>query len=187
MWKPHHLLLALVAALSAAAPAAVRAQDGAAPPAWGPAAEREGAMPFAVLLRHRGELRLSRAQVARLEAVGRALEERNRPLRQQLRRQREEFVERRRAQVGRLSPEQRRDTLRRLREERARGEGLPPQMRPVVERMRANTRRAMEEAQGVLTPEQKRRARALVRERVEARERVRELRRGAAARSRGDS
>jgi len=186
MWKPY-LLLALLAALPAAAPAAVRAQDGAAPPAWSPAEAREEAMPFAVLLRHRGELRLSRAQVERLEAVGRALEERNRPLRRQLRRQREEFVERRRAQVGRLSPEQRRDTLRRLREERARGEGLPPQMRPVVERMRANTRRAMEEAQQVLTAEQKRRARALVRERAGARERSRERRGGSPARPRGDS
>ncbi len=184
MWKPY---LALLAALTAAVPAPVRAQDGAPSP-WVQAEEREGEVPFAALLRHRGELRLSRAQVARLEAVGRALEERNRPLRQQLRRQREEFVERRRAQVGRLSPEQRRDTLRRLREERARGEGLPPQMRPVVERMRANTRRAMEEAQRVLTPEQKRRARALVRERrTEARERVRERRGGAPARPRGDS
>lgn len=183
MWKPYVLLAALLAALPAAVPAVVHAQDGAPSPR-GPAAEREGAMPFAVLLRHRGELRLSRAQVARLEAVGRALEERNRPLRQQLRRQREEFLERRRAQVGRLSPEQRRDTLRRLREERARGEGLPPQMRPVVERMRANTRRAMEDAQRVLTPEQKRRARALVRDRrTEARERVRERR----ARPRGGS
>lgn len=183
MWKTY-LLLAFLAAL----PAAVRAQDGAAPPAWSAADEREGAVHFAVLLRHREELRLSRAQVARLEAVGRALEERNRPLRQQLRRQREEFVERRRAQVGRLSPEQRRDTLRRLREERARGEGLPPQMRPVVERMRANTRRAMEEAQRVLTAEQKRRARALVAERrTEARERVRERRGEAPARPRGGS
>ena len=186
MWKPCLALLAILAAVPAGVPAPVHAQDGAPSP-WDAAEEREGAMPFAALLRHREELRLSRAQVARLEAVGRVLEERNGPLRQQLRRQREEFVKLRRAQVGRLSPEQRRDTLRRLREERARGEGLPPQMRPVVERMRANTRRAMVEAQRVLTTEQKRRARALVRERTEVRERARELRGGAPARPRGGS
>ncbi|HEU0078914.1 MAG TPA: hypothetical protein VFQ76_14770, partial [Longimicrobiaceae bacterium] len=120
MWKPHLLLFAAALLAAPAAPA----QDGAAPPAWQRAEERDEGVPFAALVRHREELRLSRDQVARLEAVARALEERNRPLRQQLRRQREEFVERRRTQVGRLSPEQRRDTLRRLREERARGEGL---------------------------------------------------------------
>lgn len=176
--------LLLVALL--AAPAAAAAQDGAAPPAWSRADERREAAPLAALLRHREELRLSREQVARLEAVGRALEERNRPLRQQLRRQREAFVEQRRAQVRRLSPEQRRDTLRRLREERARGEGLPGEMKPVVERMRANTRLAMQEVQRVLTPEQKRRARALVRERREEVQRRRELRRERAPLPRGD-
>lgn len=184
MWKSRHALLLLALA---AAPAAAAAQDAAAPPAWSRADERGEAAPFAALLRHREELRLSREQVARLEAVGRALEERNRPLRRQLRRQREAFVEQRRAQVRRLSPEQRRDTLRRLREERARGEGLPREMKPVVERMRANTRRAMVEAQRVLTPEQKRRARALVRERRELREEVqRERRRERGPRPRGD-
>ena len=150
-------------ALLLAATAAAGAQDGAAGPAWSRDEETQ-AVPFAALLRHREELRLSRRQVERLQAVGRELEERNRPLRQQLRRQREAYVAQRRAQVRRLSAEQRRDTLRRLREERARGE-LPPEMRPVVERMRSNTRRAMAEAQSVLTHEQKRRARALVRER----------------------
>lgn len=176
------LLLALLGP-----PAAAAAQDGTAPPPWSRADERWEAAPFAALLRHREELRLSREQVARLEAVGRDLEERNRPLRRQLRRQREAFVEQRRAQVRRLSPEQRRDTLRRLRRERMRGEGLPPEMKPVVERMRANTRRAMAEVQRVLTAEQKRRARALVRERHEEVQRQRELRRERAPRPRDDA
>ncbi len=186
MCKLRHALL-LLALL--AAPAAAAAQDGAAAPDWSRAEERREDAPFVALLRHQRELRLSREQVARLEAVGRALEERNRPLRQQLRRQREAYVEQRRAQVRRLSPEQRRDTLRRLRRESARGEGLPPEMKPVVERMRSNTRRAMVEAQRVLTPEQKRRARALVRERREeiAGERLRAKREARRARPRDDA
>lgn len=142
---------------------------------------------FQGLLAHRQELQLTDAQVARLQEIGRRLDERNRPIHEQLRAHHEQFKAQRRAQMERLTPEQRRDTLRRLREERARGEGLPREMKPVVERMRANTRRAMEEAQRVLTPEQKRRARALVRERRELREEVqRERRRERGPRPRGD-
>lgn len=140
--------------------------------------------PFALLLDHRRDLGLTADQVTRLQGIARSLEAQNRPLREQLRRQREAYFAARRAQIARLSPDARRDTLRRLRDERGKPHPLPPEMRPVVEQMRANTHAAMEDAETVLTPDQKERARALYRAQ---RERMREQReaedRGAGSRA----
>lgn len=118
---------------------------------------------FQGLLAHRQELQLTDAQVARLQEIGRRLDERNRPIHEQLRAHHEQFKAQRRAQMERLTPEQRRDTLRRLREEGRRRE-VPQAMRAPMDQMRANIRAAMEEAQGVLNPQQKERARQLMQE-----------------------
>jgi acyl-CoA reductase-like NAD-dependent aldehyde dehydrogenase len=118
---------------------------------------------FQGLLAYRQELQLTDAQVTRLQEIGRRLEERNRPIRAQLQAQHEQFKAQRRAQMERLTPEQRRDTLRRLREEGQRRE-IPQAMRAPMEQMRANIRVAMEEAQGVLNAQQKERARQLMQE-----------------------
>lgn len=118
---------------------------------------------FQGLLAIRQELQLTDAQVTRLQEIGRRLEERNRPLRAQLAAHHEQFKAQRRAQMERLTPEQRRDTLRRLRDEGHRRE-VPQAMRAPMEQMRANIRAAMEEAQGVLNAQQKERARQLMQE-----------------------
>lgn len=169
-------------------PAALRAQGGAGPrermareAVMQEAGERRA---FELLLRHRGELALSGAQVERLEAIARQLEARNRPLRQRLLAERQRYQAELRARMERLTAEQRRDTLRRLRAGGPPAQ-VPAAMRPTVEEMRRNIRQATQEAQGVLTPAQKERARALVRQQVrerreDRRERWRE-RRGPAA------
>ncbi|MBV9772974.1 MAG: hypothetical protein JO040_03450 [Gemmatimonadetes bacterium] len=141
--------------------------------------------PFALLLDHRQELGLSADQVARLQAIARRLEERNQPLREQLRRQREAYFAARRAQIARLSPEARRDTLRRLQGERGKPHPIPAEMRPIVEQMRAHTHDAMEDAETVLTSEQKERARALYRAHREELRRQKGERAGAGGRVAG--
>lgn len=155
----------VVLSLLAAAPAAAQTGRPGADSARGGRWEQGGKhhRAFQGLLAHRQELRLTDAQVVRLQEIGRGLEERNRPLRAQLRAQQEQFKAQRRAQMERLTPEQRRDTLRRLRQEGHRRE-IPQAMRAPMAQMRANIRAAMEEAQGVLNPQQKERARQLMRE-----------------------
>lgn len=159
------ILLALALAALPLPVLSQQAPERGARPEWGTTRGRkpDHHRPFALLLDHRRELGLSADQVARLQVVARRLEERNRPLRDQLRRQREAYFAARRAQIAQLTPEARRDTLRRLQGERGKPHPIPPEMRPIVEQMRANTRAAMEEAEKVLTPEQKERARALYR------------------------
>lgn len=161
----------LAFALLAAAP--VAAQSGRADSTRGPrwergATHRESKPAMERLVALRQELQLTDAQVARLQEIGRGLEERNAPFRAQLAAQRERYKAERRAQMERLTPEQRRDTLRMLRERRGRKE-LPQAMRAPMERMRENLRAAMQEAQAVLTPQQKESARQLMAEARQAR------------------
>jgi Spy/CpxP family protein refolding chaperone len=160
--KKVHLSVLLLSLLGA--PAALAAQEpGARPPRGEHRGGRGERAPFALLLRHRAELGLTGEQVARLEQIGRDVETRNAPLRARLREAHGRYVAERREQIRRLTPEQRRDTLRRLRAERKeKGRRIPEEMRPLVSELRENTRQAMEEAKAVLTPEQKERARALM-------------------------
>lgn len=170
-----------VLALALLALPAVATAQPAGPPRGAPPREvvhdRHGGRAFAMLLRERERLALTDEQVRRLDTIRRRLEARNAPLREKLRREHARFVAQRREQLSRLTPDERRDTLRALREQRRRGDGpgLPPAMRPLAVEMRGNIRAAMEEAQGVLTDEQKQRARELLRER--RRETRREIRR----------
>ncbi|HEU0014562.1 MAG TPA: hypothetical protein VFQ45_12805, partial [Longimicrobium sp.] len=160
----------VLAALAAALPAA--AQPGGRPPAGPP----RGALPaqaerhaFDALLRHRERLELSADQVRRLEAIAARLEERNRPLRERLRQERERFMETRRQQLERLTPEQRRDTLRAV---RRRGQAaVPESMQPLVRQMRVHVEEATYEAQGVLTAEQRLRARRILQQEMRMRAR----------------
>ena len=157
--------------LLAAAPAAAQTGRPGADTARGGRWEQGGRQhrpAFQGLLAHREVLQLTAAQVTRLQEIGRRLEERNRPIRAQLQAQQEQFKAQRRAQMERLTPEQRRDTLRRLRDEGHRRE-IPQAMRAPMEQMRANIRAAMEEAHGVLNPQQKERARQLMQEARRAR------------------
>lgn len=174
----------LVAAALLAAPLAAHAQNDSVAEARRVRVEREAralrgeqpGRPFELLRRHRAELQLTDEQVTRLEAIARRLEERNAPLRAQLRGARERMVAERRATLERLSPEQRRDSVRRMREN-VRLRGVPEALRAPMEQMRTNQRAAMEEAQQVLTEQQKERARALVNQHMrERREQVRERR-----------
>ncbi|HST57680.1 MAG TPA: hypothetical protein VLK84_03260 [Longimicrobium sp.] len=149
---------------------------------------RGAALPaFERMMRHRAELGLSDAQVRQLETIRQRLEAQNAPLRQQLATQSQRLRTERREQLQRMSPEARRAELRRLRAQRA-GERVPADMQPVVRQMRVNIEEAMHQAQGVLTAEQRVRARELLRaERMERRpavRRERERRPGADARPR---
>ncbi len=156
---------AMLAIALLALPAHLGAQPGGHAPGMREGMRQRAAErgPFEALLRVRGELGLTDEQVARLTAIGREVEERNRPLRQRLmqaqRRHRGETRER----MARLTPAQRRDTLRAI---RSGGRPLPPEMRRLMAEMRANVREGMRGAQGVLTPAQKARARELMRERA---------------------
>ena len=155
-------LVALAAGLLlAAAPAA--AQDDGPPVRGAELLERREQRPLDRLMEVRGELELSDAQVRRLQSIAARLEETNRPLREELVRRWQAVREERRAALMRMTPEQRQAELRRVREQ-----GPPPvpeSLRPLVQRMRGNIGAAMREAGTVLTPRQKARARALMRER----------------------
>lgn len=161
----------LAFALLAAAPVAAQ-QSGRADTTrgarWERGQGREAKPAMERLVALRQELQLTDAQVARLQEIGRRLEERNAPFRAQLETQRERYKAERRAQMEKLTPEQRRDTLRMLRERRGRKQ-LPQAMRAPMERMRENLQAAMREAQTVLTPQQKERARQLMAEARQAR------------------
>ncbi len=141
--------------------------------------------PFALLLENRAQLGLTSEQVRRLETIRNRLEEQNRPLREQLRTARQRLMEQRRAEMQKLTPEQRRERMRQMRQQREPGDGrpgmaLPPELRPIAERLRANTDRAAEEARDVLSVEQRVRARELARTRMQQRrEEMRRRRPGA--------
>jgi Spy/CpxP family protein refolding chaperone len=157
-------LLAAVAVLLAAAPAGAQ-QDGPPPQQGAEMLERREQQPFDRLMAVRGELALSDAQVARLQAIAARLEETNRPVRQELLRRWQAVREERRAALMRMTPEQRQAELQRVREQGP--PPVPPSLRPLVQQMRRNIAGAMREVGGVLTPAQKARVRELVRERRE--------------------
>lgn len=157
----------LALALAAGTAAPVAAQPGRDTDAA--ARQRGEALPaFQSLMRHRAELGLSDAQVRQLQAIRVRLETQNTPLRRQLATQAGSLRAERRAQLERMSPEERRAELRRLRRLPA-GERVPADMRPVVQQMRVNIAEATHQAQGVLTAEQRVRARDLLRAERDAR------------------
>jgi hypothetical protein len=151
---------ALVAALSAV-PAAARAQ---VPADAGAAAVDAAEVPqgaFEFLREHRSELRISQQQEERLRQIAFRLQRVNAPLRAQLRRERAAFLMERRAELMRMTPAERQAEMDRL---RAQGGRVPPAWGPLLARMRENQRAAMQQAQAVLTREQKQRARELIRQ-----------------------
>jgi len=161
-----HLFAAVAGVLLASAPAAAQPGGGGGP-AGTEALEQRERRPFDLLMEARGELALSDAQVGRLQAIAGRLEETNRPLREELLRRWQAVREERRAELMRMTPGERQAELRRIREQ-----GPPPvpeSLRPLVQRMRRNIAGAVREAGTVLTPRQKARARALMRERRQGR------------------
>lgn len=159
----------------AAAPVPALAQvPGQRPSTRGAEMRQPEHRPFALLLENRARLGLTDGQVRRLETIRNRLEEQNRPLREQLRTARERLMEQRRAEMQKLSPEQRRERMRQMRQQRSPGGGpprmvLPPELRPIAERLRANTDRAAEEVRDILSVEQRVRARELARTRMQQR------------------
>jgi hypothetical protein len=154
--------LALALAAGSAAPLAAQPGRDTAAAARAHGAERPA---LQALVRHREELGLSDAQVRQLQAIRERLEAQNAPLRQQLAAQSRRLRTERRQQLERMSPEERRAELRRLRQQ-PRGERVPADMQPVVRQMRVNIEEAMHQAQGVLTAEQRLRAREILRREV---------------------
>jgi hypothetical protein len=149
--------MALVLAAGSAAPLAAQRDTADA--------GARGRPPLDRLLRHRAELQLTDAQVRQLQAIRERLDAQNAPLRQRLTAQSQRFRTERRQQLERMSPEERRAELRRLRQQRA-AERVPADMQPVVRQMRVNIEEAMHQAQGVLTAEQRVRAREILRREV---------------------
>jgi hypothetical protein len=134
------------------APAPLAAQQSpdtapAAPHHWS-----RGHGPVEKLLRHRAELNLSAAQVARLEEINQRMEERNRPLVRQLVEMRREWGPEFRRSRREMTPEQREELHRRMKE-----------ARPLFERIHENNRAAMREVGEVLNEEQKVMVREMVR------------------------
>jgi Spy/CpxP family protein refolding chaperone len=146
-------------AMLAAAPAPVVAQGQTPPPQreTGPrmGGPQEG-RPFGLLMENREQLGLTNQQIARLEQIAQRLEQQNGPLLQQLRDAGIPVRPERRDGVRDMTPEQRRALRDRLEAHR-----------PTLMQMRQNTHTAMEEARGVLTPEQQERMRDLMRKRAE--------------------
>lgn len=136
-----------------AAPAPLAAQQtsqdtaSAAPSHWS-----RGHGPVEKLLRHRADLNLSEAQVARLEEINRRMEERNRPLVRQLVEMRRQWGPEFRRSRHDMTPEQRAELSRRMEE-----------ARPLVEQIHENNRSAMREVGEVLNPEQKASVREMLR------------------------
>jgi hypothetical protein len=172
--RPAFLLLLAVAAASPAAAqqpgarareraAAERAAADRARAGQRPMAQEAERHAFEALLRHREQLALSDQQVQRLQEIRTRLEEQNAPLRQRL--VEEQAV--RRAQLERMSPEERRAELRRLRQAGG-AQRVPEALQPTVRQMRLNINEAMHQAQGVLTAEQRLRARELLAARARA-------------------
>ena len=164
-------LLVAIGVLLAAAPAGAQ-QDGPPQQQGAEMLERREQQPFDRLMAVRGELALSDAQVARLQAIAARLEETNRPVRMELLRRWQAIREERRAALMRMTPEQRQAELQRVREQQG-PPPVPPALRPLVQQMRRNIAGAMREVGGVLTPAQKARVRELVRERRELGPRMR--------------
>ncbi|HET6764296.1 MAG TPA: hypothetical protein VFH27_11510 [Longimicrobiaceae bacterium] len=144
-----------------AAPGAAHAQ---APADGGTVAADAADVPqgaFEFLREHRAELRITEQQAERLREIADGVQRTNAPLRAQLRRERAAFLAQRRAELMRMSPAERQAELARL---QAEGGRVPPAWGPLLRQMRENQRGAMQQAQAVLTREQKQRARELIRE-----------------------
>jgi hypothetical protein len=158
-------IAAVVAATGAPAAAQGGAHTAVRPHAEEPLSAAAGHRPFQVLLRHREQLRLTEAQVSRIEEIGRGLEARNAPLRQQLAAERERWMAARRAQLERMEAGQRHEELRRMRQERR----VPEPMQPLVRQMRENIAAAVREAHLVLSDQQRQQARRMLRQEAHAR------------------
>lgn len=157
----HALLAAAAALLLAAAPAAAQPGPGGHP---GLQVLRETEQrPLELLMDVRDELQLTDPQVVRLRQIATRLEQTNRPLRRQLVAEYGRWREQRRMELERMSPAQRRAELRRAR--RHPQPPVPEPLRPLVRQIRGNVQAAVQEAGTVLTPQQKVRARELLRER----------------------
>jgi hypothetical protein len=165
---------ALALAFAAAPLGAVTAGAQAPRPAAAPAPAPPEAGALELLSSHREELGITDAQAQRLREIALRLQAQNQPLREQLARRRADFLAQRRATLMRMTPEQRRAELARI---RASGGEVPADWRPLLEQIRANQHEAMGEAQAVLTVQQKVRARALVQQWRQDRELMRASRR----------
>jgi Skp family chaperone for outer membrane proteins len=151
--------------------AADRARTGLARAGQGVLREEAERRAFDLLLRHRQQLALSDQQVHRLEEIRGRLEQQNAPLRARLVEEHQRWQAARRAQLERMSAEERRQELRRVRE--GNGAHLPESLQTTVRQMRLHINEAMHQAQGVLTAEQRLRARELLaRQAAAARPRV---------------
>ena len=153
--------------------AAARAQAHTQAQAHAQAAFAEDAerRAFDMLLRHRAQLELTEQQVRRLEDIRARLEQQNAPLRSRLAEEHHRYQAERRAQLERMSAEQRRAELRRLRQHGR--PPVPPSRQPTVRQMRLNNNEAVHQAQGVLTAEQRLRAQALIRQEMQRTRRAR--------------
>ncbi|HEX5871065.1 MAG TPA: hypothetical protein VFY65_11640 [Longimicrobium sp.] len=120
---------------------------------------------FDVLLNNRTQLQLSEQQVRQIETIRQRLEQQNAPLRARLAEEHQRFQAERRAQVERMSADERRAELRRLRREGR--PAVPESLQPTVRQMRLNINEAMHQAQGVLTAEQRLRAQGLLRAQIQ--------------------
>lgn len=174
--RPALLLLLAAAAAPAAAQDPARARERAAAErvqaeraraAHRPLAQDAEHRAFDMLLRHREQLALSDQQVRRLEEIRAGLERQNAPLRQRLVEEHQRWQAERRAQLERMSPTERRAELRRVRQAEG-GARVPQALQPTVRQMRLNINEAVHQAQGVLTAEQRLRARELLAARARA-------------------
>lgn len=120
---------------------------------------------FDMLLNHRAQLQLTEQQVRQLEGLRTRLEQQNAPLRARLVEEHQRAQAERRAQLERMSADQRREELRRLRREGR--PGVPESLQPTVRQMRLNINEAVHQAQGVLTAEQRLRAQTLLRSQMQ--------------------
>lgn len=120
---------------------------------------------FDMLLNHRTQLQLTEQQVRQLEGLRTRLEQQNAPLRARLVEEHQRVQAERRAQLERMSADERRAELRRLQREGR--PGVPESLQPTVHQMRLNINEAVHQAQGVLTAEQRVRAQSLLRSQIQ--------------------
>ncbi|HET9982820.1 MAG TPA: Spy/CpxP family protein refolding chaperone [Longimicrobiales bacterium] len=118
-----------------ALPAAVSAQGPGGPGGRGMMMRGN---PVAMILEHKADLSLTDQQVTKLQDIQKKLEEKNKPLREQMQK------ETNGASFRDLTDEQR------------------EKLRPVFEDLRENSRKAMDEVREVLTPEQQKKMRDLM-------------------------
>ncbi len=138
------------------APAPLVAQAAQAPSPRPPVVREalEQRSPLAAVLRQREVLRLTPEQVVRLEAINQRMIEQNRPLVRQLLEIRSAPGAPPRVPPQQMTPEQREEWRRRV--ERA---------RPIMQQIRENNHRAMQEVREVLTPAQREQLRETLHER----------------------